>query len=104
MKITTSNRVTTLIHHKLMQAMAEREERYVLEGQVQVDDAYLGGERSGGKVGRGSENKVPFVAAVSLSERWPSLAYQTHAGSRFYAQVDRTVGPGQPRAGQYGVL
>ena len=57
-----------LVHHKLMQAMAEREERYVLEGQVQVDDAYLGGERSGGKVGRGSENKVPFVAAVSLSE------------------------------------
>jgi len=57
-----------LIHHKLMQAMAEREQRYVLEGQVQVDDAYLGGERSGGKVGRGSENKVPFVAAVSLSD------------------------------------
>ena len=57
-----------LIHHKLMQAMAAREERYVLEGQVQVDDAYLGGERSGGKVGRGSENKVPFVAAVSLSD------------------------------------
>lgn len=57
-----------LIHHKLMQAMAQREARYVLEGQVQVDDAYLGGERSGGKVGRGSENKVPFVAAVSLSD------------------------------------
>lgn len=57
-----------LIHHKLMKVMAEREERYVLEGKVQVDDAYLGGERSGGKVGRGSENKVPFVAAVSLSE------------------------------------
>jgi hypothetical protein len=57
-----------LIHHKLMQAMTEREERYVLEGNVQVDDAYLGGERNGGKVGRGSENKVPFVAAVSLSD------------------------------------
>jgi transposase-like protein len=57
-----------LIHHKLMQAMAEREQRYLLHGQVQVDDAYLGGERSGGKAGRGSENKVPFVAAVSLSD------------------------------------
>ena len=57
-----------LIHHKLMQAMADREERYVLEGRVQVDDAYLGGERTGGKVGRGSENKVSFVAAVSLAE------------------------------------
>jgi len=31
-----------LLHHKLMQAMAEREERYVLEGLIQVDDAYLG--------------------------------------------------------------
>lgn len=57
-----------LIHHKLMQAMAEREQRYALGGRVQVDDAYLGGERSGGKAGRGSENKVPFVAAVSLSD------------------------------------
>ncbi len=56
------------MHHKLMRAMAMREERYVLGGEVQVDDAYLGGERSGGKPGRGSENEVPFVAAVSLTE------------------------------------
>jgi hypothetical protein len=39
----------------------------VLQGKVQVDEAYLGGERVGGKAGRGSENKVPFVAAVSLN-------------------------------------
>jgi transposase-like protein len=55
-----------LVHHKLMQAMVEREARYVLSGKVEVDDAYLGGELSGGTAGRGSENKVPFVAAVSL--------------------------------------
>lgn len=55
-----------LVHHKLMQAMVEREERYVLDGEVQVDDAYLGGERTGGTAGRGSENKVPFLAAVSV--------------------------------------
>jgi ribosomal protein L37AE/L43A len=65
-----------LIQHKLMQVMAEREERYVLEGTVQVDDAYLGGERSGGKVGRGSENKVPFVAAISLSQDGRPLRVQ----------------------------
>lgn len=57
-----------LIQHKLMQAMSAREDRYVLDGHIQIDDAYLGGERSGGKVGRGSENKVPFVVAVSLTE------------------------------------
>lgn len=51
-----------------MQVMAAREERYLLEGKVQVDDAYLGGERTGGKVGRGSENKVSFIAAVSLTK------------------------------------
>ncbi len=56
-----------LIEHKLMQAMADREARYVLAGKVQVDDGYLGGERVGGKAGRGSENKVPFIAAVSLT-------------------------------------
>jgi len=33
-----------LIQHKLMQAMAERDARYRLDGQAQVDDAYLGGE------------------------------------------------------------
>ena len=55
-----------LVHHKLMQAMVEREAGYVLSGKVAVDDAYLGGELSGGTAGRGSENKVPFVAAVSL--------------------------------------
>ena len=55
-----------LMHHKLMQSMVEREADYVLCGTVQVDDAYLGGELNDGTAGRGSENKVPFVAAVSL--------------------------------------
>lgn len=45
-----------LIHHKLMQAMVEREAATVLCGTVQVDDAYLGGELSGGTVGRGLQN------------------------------------------------
>lgn len=34
-----------LLQHKLMQAMVEREEQYTLCGDVQVDDAYLGGAR-----------------------------------------------------------
>jgi hypothetical protein len=56
-----------LIQQKLMQVMSERDTLYTLQGNVQVDDAYLGGERVGGKSGRGSENKIPFVAAVSLN-------------------------------------
>jgi hypothetical protein len=50
-----------------MQAMTERERTYSLVGQVQVDDVSRGGELTGGKAGRGSENKVPFVAAASLN-------------------------------------
>jgi transposase-like protein len=61
-------RTAWLVHNKIMQAMSERKEAYALRGKVQVDDAYLGGERCGGKPGRGSENKVPIVAAVSIDE------------------------------------
>jgi len=55
-----------LMQQKLMQTMAERDALCPLDGQVQIDDAYLGGELAGGKAGRGPENKAPFVAAVSL--------------------------------------
>ncbi len=40
-----------------------------LGGSVQRDDAYLGGERSGGKRGRGAPGKTPFVAAVETNEQ-----------------------------------
>lgn len=50
-----------------MEAMRRREGDRELDGRVEMDDAYLGGERSGGKVGRGSENKVPIVAAVQTT-------------------------------------
>jgi hypothetical protein len=51
-----------------MQAMLASDSKDVLTGIVQIDDAYLGGKMTGGKAGRGSENKVPFVIAVSLNE------------------------------------
>jgi hypothetical protein len=53
------------IKHKLMQAITLREAGRQLAGVVQVDDAYLGGERTGGKAGQGSENKRPFLIAVA---------------------------------------
>lgn len=57
--------------HKLMQAMMERQEFKKLCGNVEIDDAYIGGEQTGGKRGRGSENKHPFVAAVETFEDKP---------------------------------
>jgi len=56
-----------LMKHKIMEAMREREDERQLSGRVELDDAYLGGERSGGTTGRGSENKIPFVVAVQTS-------------------------------------
>ena len=56
-----------LMKHKLLQVMAEREDRRVLDGRVEIDDAYLGGEKPG-KHGRGSENKVSFIAAVQTTD------------------------------------
>ena len=62
-----------LIKHKLMAAMAAREaEKPKLAGRVEMDDAYLGGQRAGGKRGRGAAGKTPFVAAVeTTAERKP---------------------------------
>ena len=58
--------------HKIMAVMARREGETRLSGRVEMDDAYLGGRRSGGKRGRGAAGKTPFVAAVSTGpERRP---------------------------------
>jgi hypothetical protein len=51
-----------------MQAMQGRDNQYLLRGIVQIDDAYFGSKLNGGKAGCGSENKVPFVAAVEMNE------------------------------------
>jgi hypothetical protein len=71
------------IQHRLMQAMAARKERRGLECQIQVDNAHLGGERGGGKAGRGSEKKVLSVAAISLNDEGHRLHVElsTAAGS-----------------------
>ncbi len=63
-----SYRTAWRVKQKLMQVMYEREQETKLSGHVTADDAYLGGERKGGKRGRGSENKVPFIAAVQQNE------------------------------------
>jgi ISXO2-like transposase domain/Transposase zinc-ribbon domain len=56
------------IKHKLAQVMMERDADERLHGRVALDDASLGGERSGGKRGRGAPGKTPFVAVVETTE------------------------------------
>ena len=69
--------------HKLMQVMMERDNFWQLTGHVQVDDAYWGGERHGGRRGRGSENKAPFVAAVQTDDENHPLYMRFNAVDNF---------------------
>ena len=71
-----------LLHNKIMKAMSEREDSYVLLRKIKMDDAYLGGERPGGTPGRGLEIKVPIVAAISLN----------NAGHPIYAKITPVSG------------
>ena len=47
--------------------MLERDATKRLTGRIEIDDAYLGGQRSGGKRGRAAPGKTPFVAAVETT-------------------------------------
>lgn len=73
-----------LMKQKLMQTMKEREASRKLTDRVEIDDAYLGGERAlkPGKAGRGAEGKTPFIAAVQtdLDGRPQRLALQVVDG------------------------
>lgn len=51
------------LYHKIAQTMLERDSSKPLSGDIEIDDAYWGGKKKG-KRGRGSPNKIPFVAAV----------------------------------------
>ena len=53
---------------KLAEVMRIAGEKGKLDGRIEMDDAYLGGERSGGKSGRGSPGKTPIVVAVQTDE------------------------------------
>ena len=60
-----SYKTAWLLKHKLMQTMGVRDARYRLQGRVEIDDAYLGGERAGSiNGGRKPANKTAFIAAV----------------------------------------
>jgi len=87
------------MHHKLMQAMAAREARYVLEGKIQVNDAYLGGERIGGKVGRGSEKEGAYCCRRAADRGGSSVARTLDAGACFQADSDLGTGARSSGAG-----
>jgi transposase-like protein len=76
-----------LVKHKLMQAMKEHDDTQLLEGVVQLDDAYWGGERRGKGTGRGTQGKTPFVAAVSCTEEGQPVALRMTVVEGFRSDV-----------------
>src|SRR4051812_22450415 len=67
-------------------------------GRVELDDAYLGGERSGGKRGRGAEGKTPFVAAVETTPEGKPVRIKLRRATSFCnhaisAFAKRSLGP-----------
>jgi len=66
-----------LIKQKLMEVMFQRNSMYKLEGDIQIDDAYQGGEKPAipGKSGRGARSKAPFIVAVQTRNGRPIFAH-----------------------------
>jgi hypothetical protein len=62
------------VQHKLMQAMLDRDRRYKLGAagpRIEIDDAYVGGERSG-EAGRRLSHS--HSRALSTAQAWPRAA------------------------------
>jgi transposase-like protein len=88
-----------LMKQKLTQAMVERDANRPLSGDVQIDDAYWGGERHGGGTGRGSPGKTPFVAAVQCTAEGHPVAMRLDTVAGFRKQelalwAQRCLSPG----------
>jgi hypothetical protein len=50
---------------KIREAMISRDSRYMLDGLIEIDDAFIGGP--GGKRGRGTK-KAKIVVSVSITK------------------------------------
>jgi len=62
-----SYRTAWTLLHKLRIAMV-RPGRDKLKGKVEVDECFIGGKQSGGKRGRGTENKTLIAVAVEINK------------------------------------
>jgi len=86
-----------LISHKVRQAMADRDSRYMLAGLVELDESYFGGRKKG-KHGRGATGKRAVLIAVSLGGKAPLHARMSVLegvkGEDIKAAVGSTIRPG----------
>ena len=68
-RLGTTQTTAWKIKTKLAEVMRIIGETEPLEGRIEMDDAYLGGERGCGKTGRGSPGKQPIVVAVQTDDK-----------------------------------
>jgi transposase-like protein/ribosomal protein L37AE/L43A len=67
-RLGTTQTTAWKIKTKLAEVMRRDGETVRLVGRIEMDDVFLGGHRPGGKPGRGSPGKTPFVAAVETTD------------------------------------
>lgn len=66
--------------------MPQSEAAKPLHGDIRIDDTYLGVKKTGGKAGRGSDNKLAFVAVVEMRNGRPQrVRFDMVAGLTFAA-------------------
>ena len=82
--------------HKLKQVMMERDATKRLIGRVEMDDAYLGGQRSGGKRGRGAAGKTPIVATVETTAEGRPVRLKLRRVRGFRRTEIENLGQAQP--------
>src|SRR5258707_6852241 len=84
------------VQHKLMQAMIERDRRYKLGAggpRIEIDDAYIGGERTGEGAGRGRRGHTPFIIAVETSPDGRPLHARLQVVRGFQAVETKRLSP-----------
>ena len=94
------------VQHKLAQVMLEREADKPVGGpdkRVEMDDAYLGGARRGGKRGRGASGKTPIVVAVETTTEGRPHRLKLRAVKGFAQDRDREAEPPPAGARTYTV-
>lgn len=64
-QISVSYSTAWMMLHKLRRALRRRDERYVLQGLVEVNETYVGGKAEGPR-GRGAYKKAPMAVALEL--------------------------------------
>lgn len=86
-----------LLLHKIRNAMGDRDDRYLLEHVVEMDESFFGGAAAG-KRGRGAENKTQVIVAVENNDKSAGYAkmtvIETVDGETVKTVAERTVKKG----------